>query len=137
MKLHLPTIALYLPESSSLPTLLIFVCLNIELDKILSKQCGTHALIDNALRAYLGFSAKFKGKLHPHDVYDLSLLHCNNIGQCKAIPLFPNKLVDIGQANTSLANMRFPVAHISFSRRICSYSTPTTFEDRLYTAYCK
>jgi len=32
-----------------------------ELEKILSEQCDTHALIDNVLRAYLGFTAQFKG----------------------------------------------------------------------------
>jgi hypothetical protein len=34
---------------------------SIELEKILSEQCDTHALIDNVLRAYLGFTAQFKG----------------------------------------------------------------------------
>lgn len=36
-------------------------CASIELENILSEKCDTHALIDNVLRAYLGFSAQFKG----------------------------------------------------------------------------
>ncbi|OKL63705.1 hypothetical protein UA08_00643 [Talaromyces atroroseus] len=42
-----------------------------ELEEIVSKQCDSHALIDNALRTYLDFGAKFKGEFLVSE-YDIS-----------------------------------------------------------------
>ena len=35
--------------------------MGIELDDIVSAQCESHELIDNALRTYLNFTTKYKG----------------------------------------------------------------------------
>ncbi|EED17651.1 conserved hypothetical protein [Talaromyces stipitatus ATCC 10500] len=43
----------------------------VELEKILSEKCDSHARIDNALRAYLGFSAQFKDEYLVNE-YDIS-----------------------------------------------------------------
>lgn len=39
--------------------LIWFLCV-LELDDIVSRQCDSHELIDNALRDYLGLGSKFK-----------------------------------------------------------------------------
>lgn len=37
----------------------------VELEDIVSAQCESHELIDNALRAYLSFTTNFKGNRAP------------------------------------------------------------------------
>lgn len=46
------------------PALMTHISSSIELEEIVSKQCDSHELIDDALRAYLGISAEFKGTQH-------------------------------------------------------------------------
>lgn len=84
-----------------------------ELDDIVSKQCQTHGLIDDALRSYFTFTTNYKGLVPTNTDQEL-----------------PYGL-EILQGNTFTPNMTSHAAPSSFSSRSSSLHTRTMSAGRL------
>lgn len=131
----------------------------LELHEIVSAECESHAVIDNTLRAYLSFTAKYKGPDYfspPLFIHGICSSHmignytCDSplsqlIGSsayysAKSDYLEPHSadnITTVLQACMPTPLMTSPTVPISSCRRAYSQNMQITFGDRSYMVYSR
>lgn len=110
-----------------------------ELDDIVSVQCETHELIDNALRSYLRFTTTYRGSCAPNDRETASFLGSGLIFDLTEEYL-PSEY-DLARCSCKLLASSLFAAHTEYVRRQIIYgllqvTMPVVFMPRGHRGRC-